>query len=465
MSYKIHVTSGIFSSAFKAKKNSTSGNFDTFSQKSDYHDIELTGEKKFNISETEVVYEIKEFNDLVNRPKIIVENTVNVETKYPTKKRVFPNPQNKEYKILTILNPVFENVSLDEKNPLYIYGFLKGECLIYRKVWKPIKTTTKKNKKELKTTINKVTKSEITTLEEKTCFNNRNKQKNCFNKGILSGNKPCFDSSYGKQHGLMTKPCFRNTLYPSKKGCYSNSIGYFSGPQITGSPMPCYSGCFGFGCFNSGCFGCFGNSCFSSGLARPCFNSPILRALFNLFGLLSLFMILAYLICNLGGSVVSIPKTEEIKETDQTNIIAPDSLMVNKEKIINPIKESEIIDMGSTDRVFLFVGDFEDEDGDTVNLYFNDEPIASNLRLQNNIKQFELTDVIPKNINTLRVEAVSNGTFGSPCTTSFYVSKNCFGEQEFFEKNEIYLFAGKEENKRIGEIYFYINELDCVYEK
>ena len=70
---------------------------------------------------------------------------------------------------------------------------------------------------------------------------------------------------------------------------------------------------------------------------------------------------------------MSIPNFEDITETDQTKIIKPDSLMVNQEKVVNPIKESEIIDIGSTDRVFLYVGDFEDEDEDTVNLYFNDD--------------------------------------------------------------------------------------------
>jgi hypothetical protein len=461
MSYKIHVTSGKFTSAFKAKRNSNSGAFDTFSQKNEFHEIELTGDRKFNITETDVVYEIREFNNLINCPKIIVKNTQNVETKYPAKKRVFPNPQNKDYKLLTILNPIFENISTDEKNTLYIYGFFKGECLLYKKVWTPVKTKSKIQKKELKTSTNPVIKSEISTVEDRACFNGGERQKSCFNNGLLSGTRSCFHSSYGMQHGLMSKPCFRNTLYPRNEGCYSNAIGCFSGPQIAGAPSPCFSSCFGQGCFN---FGCFGNGCFSSGFTNPCFNSPILRAILNLFGLLSLFLILAYLICNLGGSVVSLPNIKEIKVTKQTQIIVPDSLMVHKEKVVNPIKESEIIDIGSTDRVFLFVGDFEDEDEDIVNLYFNDELIASNLKLQNNLKQFELTDVIPKHINTLRVEAVSNGT-GPPCTTSYYVCKNCFGEQECFDKYEIPLLAGKEESKRTGEIYFYINELDCVYEK
>lgn len=457
MSYKIHVTLGEFASAFKAKKNSGIGNFDTFSQIKEFHDIKLTGDRKFNITEIDTVYEIKEFNELVDCPKIIVETPSNVETKFPANKRVFPNPQNKDYKLLTILNPIFDNVTTDAKDPLFIYGFLQGKCLIYKKVWTPKKSKSKPDKKELKTVI----KSEISAVEDRACFDSGERQKSCFNNGLLSGKKPCFDSSYGMQHGLMSKPCFRNTLYPNQTGCYSNSVGCLSGPQIAGTSSPCFSGCFGLGCFNSGCFG---NSCFGSGLTSPCFNSPVLRALFNLFGLLSLFMILMYLVCNLGGSVVSIPNFEDITETDQTKIIKPDSLMVNQEKVVNPIKESEIIDIGSTDRVFLYVGDFEDEDEDTVNLYFNDELIASNLELKNSLRQFELTDVVPKHINTLRVEAVSNG-YGPPCTTFYYVCKNCFGNEECFDKYKINLLAGKDENKRTGEIYFYINELDCVYEQ
>lgn len=461
MSYKIHVTSGKFASAFKAKKNSNSEAFDTFSQKNEFHEIELTGDKKFNITETDVVYEIREFNNLINCPKIIVENTQNVETKYLAKKRVFPNPQNKDYKLLTILNPIFENISTDEKNPLYIYGFFRGECLLYKKVWTPVKTKSKIPKKELKTSTSPVIKSEISTVDDRACFNGEERQKSCFNNGLLSGKKACFDSSYGQQNGLMSKPCFRNILYPGQTGCYSNTVGCLSGPQAAGAYSPCFSGCFRSGCFNSGCFG---NSCFGSGLLNPCFNSPILRAIFNLFGLLTLFVILAYLLCNIGGSVVSIPNFEDITETDQTKIIVPDSLMINQEKVVNPIKESEIIDIGSTDRVFLYVGDFEDEDKDTVNLFFNDELIASNLELQNNLRQFELTDVVPKHINTLRVEAVSNG-YGPPCTTFYYVCKNCFGEEDCFDKYKINLMAGKDDKKRTGEIYFYINELDCVYEQ
>ena len=259
MSYKIHVTTGNFASAFKAKRNSSSGTFDTFSQKNDFHDIKLTGEKNFNITETDVVYEIKEFNNLVNCPKIIVENTENVETKYPAKNKVFPNPQNKDYKLLTILNPIFDNVTTDAKDPLFIYGFLQGKCLIYKKVWTPKKSKSKPDKKELKTVI----KSEISAVEDRACFDSGERQKSCFNNGLLSGKKPCFDSSYGMQHGLMSKPCFRNTLYPNQTGCYSNSVGCLSGPQIAGTPSPCFSGCFGLGCFNSGCFG---NSCFGSGL-------------------------------------------------------------------------------------------------------------------------------------------------------------------------------------------------------
>jgi hypothetical protein len=476
MSYKIHVTTGKFSSVFKAKRNSKSVTFDTFSEINEFHNIELTGKREFNISETDLVYEISEFNKLVNSPKIIVEDTTNVETKFPTKKRVFPNPQNKNYKLLTILNPVFENVSTDEKNPLIINGFLQGECLIYKKVWTPIKTKPKTPKKEFKTSIDSVIKNEITTVEDKACFNVRQRQKSCFNNGFLSGERPCFDSSYGVQHGLMAKPCFRNNFYPGQSGCFSNSIGCLSGPQIAGAPSPCFSGCFGFGCFsfgcfnsgcfNSGCFrsGCFSNSCFGSGCASPCFNSPLLRAIFNLFGLFSLFLILAYFLCNIGGSVVSIPNVEEISDIDQTKIIVPDSLMVHQEKIVNPIKESEIIDIGSTDRVFLYVGDFEDEDGDAVNLYFNDELITSNLELKNNLRKFEITDVVAKHINTLRVEAVSNGASNSPCTSIYYVCKNCFGDEKCFDKYKIDLMAGNDENKRTGEIYFYINELDCVYE-
>jgi hypothetical protein len=113
MSYKIHVTLGEFASAFKAKKNSGIGNFDTFSQIKEFHDIKLTGERKFNITEIDTVYEIKEFNELVDCPKIIVETPSNVETKFPSNKRVFPNPQNKDYKLLTILNPIFDNVTTE----------------------------------------------------------------------------------------------------------------------------------------------------------------------------------------------------------------------------------------------------------------------------------------------------------------------------------------------------------------
>ena len=123
MSYKIHVTLGEFSSAFKAKRNPTSGTFDTFSQKKEFHNIELTGDKKFNISESDIVYDIVEFSDLVSCPKIIVKNTANVKTNYPAKERVFPNPQNKEYKLLTILNPIFKDITImshlacaDDKN-------------------------------------------------------------------------------------------------------------------------------------------------------------------------------------------------------------------------------------------------------------------------------------------------------------------------------------------------------------
>ena len=90
MSYKIHVTLGEFASAFKAKKNSGIRELLIRSRQiKEFHDIKLTGERKFNITETDTVYEIKEFNELVNCPKIIVENPANVETKFPQRKEYF----------------------------------------------------------------------------------------------------------------------------------------------------------------------------------------------------------------------------------------------------------------------------------------------------------------------------------------------------------------------------------------
>jgi hypothetical protein len=439
VSIKTKIYRGPFQAVFKANYNaSDKESLSTNTIDFESYDIELVGEKKYSIES------IKTING-INTEKFIPggvsrhSSVLNVETLYPKEENLKFNPINKNWSSLVIHNPEIPKESITIKEDGVFYGIIKGEAFHFERIVIPKANT----KKEIKDEIKPVSVMKSKEAQEKPCFD----RDSCFGEdGYLSTSRPMFG-----QNG-----CFGNRsngcLYPNSNSCYGSSIGCFNA-----QPFPCY----GSPCFSS-CFpGCFGG-CYS-GCLPGCFQIPLLRFLLNLLGLLGLFYFLFMILTNTFSNETIIPNP--IKEDDmeivEEDIIEDDNEII-EETVIEEIEDTDhqILTVGEGNKVYLTVGDFDLEDKDKVNLFFNDIPIQMDYELINSPQNIELSNLKINQINTLRVEAVSDGLRGV-CTPQVYACHICGGSSNCAPTMQLEL-KSKVENKNIGEITFFIEEQDCL---
>ena len=118
------------------------------------------------------------------------------------------------------------------------------------------------------------------------------------------------------------------------------------------------------------------------------------------------------------------------------------------EKIIEPIEDTEhqILNVGEGNKVYLTVGDFDVQDKDIVNVYFNDVPIQLDYELVSTPQNIELSNLKINQLNTLRVEAVSNGDKGV-CTPQVYACHICGGNSNCAPTMQLELKSNVEDKK------------------
>ena len=447
MAVKTKIHKGYFEAIFKAEIN-TSDKEKIYPNSIDFNsfDIELVGNKKF------IIESIKTVNG-INTEKYLGELTSvhtdvnNVETTYPKETSMKFNPINKNWSSLIINNPEIpaESISTEDNNVLY--GIIKGEAFHFERIYTHEKVK-HKNKVVVSSVRKKsVVKSEI--IEEKPCFS----RKDLFaDDGYLSPTRPVF-----ADNGCFSSGRNGSILYPQSNSCYGSSVGCFNA-----RPFPCFaSPCFG-GCF-PGCFG----GCFSG-----CFQLPLLRFLINLLGLLGLlYLLFLLLVGNMNteriitdNDPLSDDNVEIVEEDLEEDIIEspPVEDEIVDEKIIEPIEDTEhqILNVGEGNKVYLTVGDFDVQDKDIVNVYFNDVPIQLDYELVSTPQNIELSNLKINQLNTLRVEAVSNGDKGV-CTPQVYACHICGGNSNCAPTMQLELKSNVED-KKFGEITFYIKEQDCL---
>ena len=160
-------------------------------------------------------------------------------------------------------------------------------------------------------------------------------------------------------------------------------------------------------------------------------------------------------------TIIPNPEKEDNIEIVDEDILIEDKELV-EETVIEEIEDTDhqILTVGEGNKVYLTVGDFDLEDKDKINLYFNDIPIQMNYELINSPQNIEISNLKINQINTLRVEAVSDGLRGL-CTPQVYACHICGGNSNCAPTMQLEL-RSKVENKNIGEITFFIEEQDCL---
>jgi len=160
-------------------------------------------------------------------------------------------------------------------------------------------------------------------------------------------------------------------------------------------------------------------------------------------------------------TIIPNPEKEDNIEIVDEDILIEDKELV-EETVIEEIEDTDhqILTVGEGNKVYLTVGDFDLEDKDKINLYFNDIPIQMNYELINSPQNIEISNLKINQINTLRVEAVSDGLRGL-CTPQVYACHICGGNSNCAPTMQLEL-RSKIENKNIGEITFFIEEQDCL---
>ena len=440
MSIKTKIYRGPFQAVFKANYNaSDKEKLHTNSIDFESYDIELVGEKKYTI---ESIRTINGINTEKFTPGIVSRHSSvkNVETLYPKEENLRFNPINKNWSSIVIHKPEIPRDSITNNEDGVFYGIIKGEAFHFERIHSLVAKKTIKEEKLI--TPVSIIKSNI--VEDKPCFD----RNTCFgDDGYLSPSKPMFASN----------GCFSNNgnscFYPSTNSCYGSYIGCFNAP-----PFPCYSS----PCF-SGCFpGCFGG-CFN-GCLPGCFQFPLFRLLLNLLGLLGLLYLLFLLLSNLNSNEVFNPNPDPIPEDDievvEETIIEEEEEV--EEVVIEEIEDSEhqVLTVGEGNKIYLTVGDFDLQDKDVVNIYFNDVLIEMDYELIKSPQQIEISDLRINQINTLRVEAVSDGDRGV-CTPQVYACHICGGGSNCAPTMQLELKA-KIQNENVGEITFFIEEQDCL---
>ena len=428
---------GHFEATFKGKINSNDKEI-LFPSSVDFdsYDIELIGDKKFILKSIESIKGInteKFLSGTISRHS----NILNVETHYPKEENLKFNPINKNWSSIVIHNPDIPGESITLKEDGVFYGIIKGEAFHFERVITQKKTTKSLAQTEIENEIKPSSLIKSKEVKEKTCFGEN---------GYLSTSRPIF-----AENGCFanrSNSCFN----PNSNSCYGSSIGCFNA-----QPFPC----FGSPCFSS-CFpGCFGG-CYS-GCLPGCFQIPLLRFFLNLLGLLGLLYFLFMILTNAFSNETIIPNPEK---EDNIEIVDEDILIEDKElveeTVIEEIEDTDhqILTVGEGNKVYLTVGDFDLEDKDKINLYFNDIPIQMNYELINSPQNIEISNLKIDQINTLRVEAVSDGLRGL-CTPQVYACHICGGNSNCAPTMQLEL-RSKIENKNIGEITFFIEEQDCL---
>lgn len=440
MSIKTKIYRGPFKAVFKANYNASDKD-KLYAHALDFesYDIELVGDKIYTIESIKTINGINTerfTSGIVSRHSSVQ----NVETLYPQGENQKFNPINKDWSSIIIHNPEIprDSISINENGVLY--GIIKGEAFHFERIHTP---STKKRIKDEKSVIPlSVIKSDV--VEDKPCFD----RNTCFgDDGYLSPSKPMFANN----------GCFSNNgnscFYPSPNSCYGSSMGCFNAPPFPCYSLPCFSGCF------PGCFG----GCFN-GCLPGCFYFPLIRLLLNLLGLLGLLYLFFLLFSNLNSNEVLNPNPDPITEDDvevvEETIFEEDEEI--EEIVIEEIEDSEhqVLTVGEGNKVYLTVGDFDLQDNDVVNIYFNDVPIQMNYELIKSPQQIEINDLRINQINTLRVEAVSDGGKGV-CTPQVYACHICGGGSNCAPTMQLELKA-KIENKNVGEITYFIEEQDCL---
>jgi len=413
MAYKITIHKGYYEGFFKAKLKDLQ--VPNKLNEIDFYDIELIDYKKFQIKEVIDIEESDESKFTSNKFSKHV-NIRDVETHYLTNNEQF-NPKNKYWDNLTINNPEFPDGFLSKESDEFYYGKIQGEAVSIEK--KPIN-----NPSEEKTIVSNIVKPNTISSfhQSKGCYESRFDRDGCF-----STTRPL-------SQGCFSSGCSRGCCFPSNSSCYGCGSGCFNA-----QPSPC---------FNTSCFGCF----------NGCFQIPLLRVLFNLLGILGLLYLLFLLLCNLNLSS-SLKPTIDPQSDDELIV---EEIPVEDEIILDPIEDSDTqsLNTGTGNKIYLTVGDFDWEDNDRVNLYFNDNLLASNYELVSDPLQIELSSLLVNQINTLRIEALSNGDLGS-CTPILFACSVCGGEDDCQPAMQLELRA-EDPKRKFGEIYFFVEENDCL---
>ena len=411
MAYKYIIYSGEYEGFFR-------GNFDKKKsicqeiQQEEYFDIELIDFKKFEIHK---IIESDDVETYYSKIKSIHNRVNDVETYYPNEEH---NPKNKSFGKLVINNPIFPKEFLSKESDKIYYGKIEGQAIYFESKW------VEDDKREINKEAVIPTKVEYSQHTSKGCYESR-----FDDDGILSSKTP------------LSETCFKSNslnrlFYPRKTSCYGCGSGCFNAqPNL---------------CFGSSCFGCF----------NGCFQIPLIRAIFNILGIIGLLYLLLLLLCNLNLSSTLIPKIEPEPE-NQDEIIVED-IPVEEENIIEPIEDSETttFSQGDGNNLFVRVGDFDVQDNDRINLFFNDQIIKNDYELTNTPIEIELRSLLLNQINTLRIEATSNGDKGV-CTPMLDYYNICQGDKNSGERMRLNL-KSQDPNKKFGEIYFFIEGTDCL---
>ena len=430
MPYKSKIYKGFFEGFFKAKLSNNLNkvaNKLPISSELEFFDVQLIDDKKYTITSIQNKNNLLTYDSL-KELKSSHFNVQNVETHFSKNLNQKINPINKNWSSLVIINPEFPTEYLNEKSENVYYGKIEGECIHIENIWvneKPKKIKTDK----LETPIKNKSKI-INTIDEKGCFDDMYGKD-----GILSTVTPISKREW------FSKLNSSSLLYPKSNSCYGSSLSCFN------ANPPCFNTCF------SGCFpGCF------SGCFPGCINSPLIRALFNILGILGLIYLLFWLLNNLSLSSSLIPNLEPVEETE---LILEDIPI--EEEIIEEINDTDTqsFKTGSGNKIYITLGDFDQEDGDVVDIYFNNIFLEENYELTSTPFSFELSNIILNDINTVRLEAKSDGEAGV-CTPQIYASNSCQFNLDDEPKIMQLGLVSSNEKQKYGEIYFFIEEGDCL---
>lgn len=235
----------------------------------------------------------------------------------------------------------------------------------------------------------------------------------------------------------------RSTCFRHSSGCWSKSFPYSSSACFT----PYGTGCFGLGgCFNAPILpGC--------GMMPGCFSLPIFRFGWNFLGLFGLLALLTSFACNFMHWQEN--QGEEVKEQkyQDEDFITDDDKAVKYDE--RGYKRKDYNGISLKGNLLFTIADHKDIDGDIVDVYVDDQPLAIGLELTDEPYRITSANLVAGELNTLKVYPVSVGRgTAKVCTARMTIYEECTGIES--PPFKMVLKAGE-----VGEYIMFVQSTSC----